>query len=83
MTLTYDTVSNLAEEIEREKRGMFLTRETVCTPEMVRRGLQLSERQWARKRNVLPWSYAFGQRSPRISWGQVLDFIEGGGGKAR
>lgn len=54
------------------------TRETVCTPDMVRIGLQLSERQWARKRHLLPWSYAFGDRCPRITWGQVLAVIESG-----
>ena len=54
---------------------VHLTRETVCTPDMVRDGLHLSERQWARKRHLLPWSYAFGDRCPRITWGQVLDFI--------
>ena len=52
------------------------TRETVCTPEMVRGALQLSPRQWARTRHLLPWSYAFGDRCARIAWGKVLDFLE-------
>lgn len=50
-------------------------REQVLTPDEVRDGLRLSPRQWARTRHVLPWSYAFGTRCPRISWGQVLDFV--------
>lgn len=56
-----------------------LTRETVCTPDMVREALQLSERQWARTKHLLPWSYAFGERCPRLLWGQVLDIIAKGG----
>lgn len=51
------------------------SRDRVCTPEEVRIALQLSPRQWARTRHVLKWSYAFGDRCPRIVWGDVLDFI--------
>ena len=57
---------------------VMLTRDSVVTPEQVREALQLSPRQWARVRHRLLWSYAFGERCPRIVWGQVLDVITSG-----
>jgi hypothetical protein len=51
----------------------------IVTPEQVRVALKLSDRQWARTKHLLPWSCAFGERCPRITWGQVVAVVKGGG----
>lgn len=56
---------------------MSYQRDDVLTPEQVREALQLSESSWERKRHLFPWSRVLGDRLPRITWGKVLDTIEG------
>lgn len=58
-------------------------RDTVLTPEQARQVLKLKPTKWKAVRHLLPWSYAFGPRSARITYGAILDFMEQANALAR
>ena len=51
-------------------------RDTILTPEQAREALQMKLTKWKAVRHLLPWSYALGPRSARITYGEVLDWLQ-------
>ena len=66
-----------AGDSETPRIRIHYERTDVLTPKELQAALQLSDKQWERKRHVFPWSRALGTRTLRVTWGQVLEVLEG------
>lgn len=52
------------------------TREDVLSPEEVRAALAIDkDRKWEDVKARIPWSLALGERTRRIAWGRLLDWL--------